>query len=60
MDHSQKYGRLKLIKVNIKSTKPETVEEGTQYTHEENKVSQTKIIKIIQSKPELLDTEIQH
>ena len=46
--------------INIKSTKPETVEEGAQYTREENKVGQTKQIEIIQSKPELVDTEIQH
>ena len=46
--------------INIKSTKPETVEEGAQYTREENKVGQTRQIEIIQSKPELVDTEIQH
>jgi hypothetical protein len=28
MEHSQKHGRLKLLKVSIKSTKPETVEKG--------------------------------
>ena len=46
--------------INIINKKAETIEEGSQYIHIENKVGQTKQIQIIQNRPELVDNEIQH
>ena len=46
--------------INIINSKTEKIEESSQYINIENKIDKNEQIKIIQKKPELIDTEIQH
>ncbi len=46
--------------INILYSKPQTVENSSQYPHYENIINETNKIQIVQEKPELVDTEIQH
>ena len=47
-------------KINILNIKPEKIEEGSQYSNIKNKIEKNDDINIIQKRPQLIDTEIQH
>ena len=46
--------------INIINSKPEKIEEGSQYSNIKNTINKNEEIKIIYNKPKLVDIEIQH